>query len=115
MKRVRALYDFEPTESGELGFQKDDIIVVLATSYQDWWKGELYGREGIFPVNYVEEIKEGEPNQNGGAADDEAHVLNEARNIDGLIQMLQRIDPRQDNFSDNETLQVKFSSATSLH
>lgn len=104
---MRALYDFEPTEAGELGFQKDDIIEVLATSYQDWWKGELYGRQGIFPVNYVEEIKEGESNQNrGGDLEDEAQVLHEAKNVDGLIQMLQGIDPRRDNFSDNETLQV---------
>lgn len=103
---MRALYDFEPTESGELGFQKDDVIVVLATSYQDWWKGELFGRQGIFPVNYVEEVKEGEPSANGGDGEDEAHVLQEAKNIDGLIQMLQGVDPRRDNFSDNDTLQV---------
>jgi len=107
---VRALYDFEPTEAGELGFQKDDIIEVLATSYQDWWKGELYGRQGIFPVNYVEEIKEGESNQNTGDLDDEAHVLHEAKNVDGLIQMLQNIDPRRDNFSDNETLQDTYNN-----
>ncbi|GJJ68833.1 signal transducing adaptor molecule [Entomortierella parvispora] len=109
-KRVRALYDFEPTEAGELGFQKDDIIEVLATSYQDWWKGELYGRQGIFPVNYVEEIKEGESNQGAGDLDDEAHVLHEAKNVDGLIQMLQNIDPRRDNFSDNETLQDTYNN-----
>ncbi|KAG0300727.1 ESCRT-0 subunit protein hse1 [Dissophora globulifera] len=114
VKKVRALYDFEPTESGELGFQKDDIIVVLATSYQDWWKGELFGRQGIFPVNYVEEIKEGESTQSGGAADDEAHVLHEAKNIDGLIQMLQRIDPRVDNFSDNETLQDAYNNVLGI-
>ncbi|KAG0344724.1 ESCRT-0 subunit protein hse1 [Podila humilis] len=108
VKRVRALYDFEPTESGELGFQKDDIIVVLATSYQDWWKGELFGRQGIFPVNYVEEIKEGQSDVAGG--DDEAHVLQEAKNVDGLIQMLSSVDPRRDNFSDNETLQDTYNN-----
>ncbi|KAF9907339.1 ESCRT-0 subunit protein hse1 [Lobosporangium transversale] len=114
VKRVRALYDFEPTESGELGFQKDDIIVVLATSYQDWWKGELYGRQGIFPVNYVEEIKEGEQNQNGTTSDDEAHVLQEAKNIDVLIRMLQNVDPRRDNFSDNEQLQDTYNNVLGI-
>ncbi|KAG0246083.1 hypothetical protein B0O80DRAFT_305536 [Mortierella sp. GBAus27b] len=106
-KRVRALYDFEPTESGELGFQKDDIIVVLAESYKDWWKGELFGRQGIFPVNYVEEIKETDSSNTG---DDEAIVLREANNVDGLIQMLQRIDPRVDNFSDNDALQDSYNN-----
>ncbi|KAF9181756.1 ESCRT-0 subunit protein hse1 [Haplosporangium sp. Z 767] len=114
VKRVRALYDFEPTESGELGFQKDDIIVVLATSYQDWWKGELYGRQGIFPVNYVEEIKEGEPTHGDRDVEDEAHVMHEAKNIDGLIQMLQNIDPRRDNFSDNDTLQDMYNNALGI-
>ncbi|KAF8967806.1 ESCRT-0 subunit protein hse1 [Entomortierella lignicola] len=114
VKRVRALYDFEPTESGELGFQKDDIIVVLATSYQDWWKGELYGRQGIFPVNYVEEIKEGELDQNSSSGDDEAHVLHEAKNIDALIRMLQNVDPRRDNFSDNETLQDTYNNVLGI-
>lgn len=105
-KRVRALYDFEPTESGELGFQKDDIIVVLAESYKDWWKGELFGRQGIFPVNYVEEIKEVDPSS---AAADEANVLHEAKNIDGLLMMLQKVDPRVDNFAENDALQVRKS------
>ncbi|KAG0084783.1 ESCRT-0 subunit protein hse1 [Podila epicladia] len=113
VKRVRALYDFEPTESGELGFQKDDIIVVLATSYQDWWKGELYGRQGIFPVNYVEELKEGGPTHESGG-DNEAHVLQEAKNIDGLIQMLSAVDPRRDNFSDNENLQDTYNNVLGI-
>ncbi|KAG0370233.1 ESCRT-0 subunit protein hse1, partial [Gamsiella multidivaricata] len=114
VKRVRALYDFEPTESGELGFQKDDVIVVLATSYQDWWKGELYGRQGIFPVNYVEEIKEGEPSQNGGVGDDEAQVLHEAKNIDNLLQMLQSVDPRVDNFLENDVLQDAYNNVLGI-
>ncbi|KAF9404789.1 ESCRT-0 subunit protein hse1 [Podila epigama] len=113
VKRVRALYDFEPTEAGELGFQKDDIIVVLATSYQDWWKGELYGRQGIFPVNYVEEVKEGGPSHDFGN-DDEAHVLHEAKNINGLIQILSNVDPRRDNFSENETLQDTYNNVLSI-
>jgi signal transducing adaptor molecule len=51
--RVRALYTFEPTESGELAFEKGDIIKVVDRGYKDWWRGQLKGRTGIFPVNYV--------------------------------------------------------------
>jgi signal transducing adaptor molecule len=47
------LYDFQPTEQGELGFEKGDIIRVIESVYRDWWKGELRGKTGIFPVNYV--------------------------------------------------------------
>ena len=51
--RVRALYTFEPTEPGELAFDKGDVIKVVDRGYKDWWRGQLKGRTGIFPVNYV--------------------------------------------------------------
>jgi len=54
--RVRALHTFEPTEAGELAFDKGDIIKVVDRGYKDWWRGQLKGRTGIFPVNYVVRI-----------------------------------------------------------
>lgn len=51
--RVRALHSFEPTESGELAFERGDVIRVVDRGYKDWWRGQLRGRTGIFPVNYV--------------------------------------------------------------
>lgn len=51
--RVRALHSFEPTETGELAFERGDIIRVVDRGYKDWWRGQLRGRIGIFPVNYV--------------------------------------------------------------
>ncbi|KAK0792118.1 hypothetical protein LTR59_008614 [Friedmanniomyces endolithicus] len=56
--RVRALFDFEPTEPGELRFKKDDIIEVTESAFKDWWKGNLNGTSGIFPLNYVEKVRE---------------------------------------------------------
>lgn len=50
---MRALHTFEPTEAGELAFEKGDIIKVVDRGYKDWWRGQLKGRTGIFPVNYV--------------------------------------------------------------
>ena len=51
--RVRALHNFVPTEQGELAFEKGDVIKVVDRGYKDWWRGQLRGRTGIFPVNYV--------------------------------------------------------------
>ena len=51
--RVRALHTFEAIEIGELAFEKGDIIKVIDQGYKDWWRGQLQGRTGIFPVNYV--------------------------------------------------------------
>lgn len=51
--RVRALYDFEPQEEGELAFRRGDVIRVVNSAYEGWWKGELDGRVGIFPLTYI--------------------------------------------------------------
>jgi len=36
VSRVRALYDFVPSEPGELEFKKGDVIAVLESVYKDW-------------------------------------------------------------------------------
>jgi hypothetical protein len=55
--RVRALHSFEPTEPNELAFEKGDVIKVVNREYKDWWRGQLKGRTGIFPVNYVVRLR----------------------------------------------------------
>jgi cysteine-rich repeat protein len=47
-----ALYDFAGTEPGDLSFAKGARIKLLDQSLS-WWKGELAGRQGSFPSNYV--------------------------------------------------------------
>ncbi|KND01406.1 uncharacterized protein SPPG_03216 [Spizellomyces punctatus DAOM BR117] len=50
-----ALYDFAGERSGDLGFKKGDIIVIVqkTQSQNDWWTGKCNGKEGAFPANYV--------------------------------------------------------------
>jgi hypothetical protein len=51
---VQALYDIDEVEADdELTFKAGDMIEVLETGDDGWWKGRLYGRVGLFPVNYV--------------------------------------------------------------
>ncbi|PRT55405.1 hypothetical protein B9G98_03025 [Wickerhamiella sorbophila] len=54
--RARALYTFRGEQTGDLSFQKGDIIHIVekSDSTDDWWTGELGGKQGIFPANYVE-------------------------------------------------------------
>jgi hypothetical protein len=50
-----ALYDFESTESDDLQFKAGDVITLLSSEEsEDWWQGEINGRSGIFPKNYVQ-------------------------------------------------------------
>ncbi|KAI8369909.1 hypothetical protein EDC96DRAFT_503811 [Choanephora cucurbitarum] len=115
ISRVRALYDFQPTEQGELGFEKGDIIRVIESVYRDWWKGELRGKTGIFPVNYVEKIVDPSPSDLLKEAATENEVINETRNIDRLLEMLSSADSQSKNsFSDDDELQNLYNSTLSI-
>lgn len=124
--RVKALHTFEPTEPGELAFEKGDIIKVVDRGYKDWWRGQLKGRTGIFPVNYVvsvslldccfssdrtlqEPLPELTAAELAREAEQEATVFAQAANVDRLLTMLRTVDSSGENLADNEEIQVRES------
>lgn len=52
----RSLYDFEPENSGELGFKEGDIIILTNQIDENWYEGMIDGESGFFPISYVEVI-----------------------------------------------------------
>ncbi|KAL6890754.1 hypothetical protein GGI43DRAFT_217832 [Trichoderma evansii] len=103
VSRVRALFDFEPTEPGELEFKKGDVIAVLESVYKDWWRGSLKGKTGIFPLNYVEKLTDPTPEEMQREAQMEAEVFAEIKNVEKLLTLLSasNIGPREE---DNEEI-----------
>lgn len=54
---MKALYDFNPQQEGDLRFSKGQMIRVIdgqtGNTLQDGWLvGEVNGRKGVFPANY---------------------------------------------------------------
>ena len=88
VSRVRALYDFTPSEPGELAFRKNDIIAVLESVYKDWWKGSLRGQTGIFPLNYVEKLQDPTKEELERDAQMEAEVFGEIKSVEKLLALL---------------------------
>jgi hypothetical protein len=50
--QVVAAYDFNGETNFDLSFKTGDVIGVLEKQ-GEWWKGELNGKVGYFPANYV--------------------------------------------------------------
>ncbi|KAJ1886140.1 hypothetical protein LPJ66_009777, partial [Kickxella alabastrina] len=111
--QVRALFDFTPTEPGELGFFKGDVITVLDQKYRDWWKGELRTKSGIFPANFVQPLLDPRANISKDL-EFEAQVFSEAHNIEALLRLLGSVDPVKDNVSENEEVQRLYGETVAL-
>jgi signal transducing adaptor molecule len=107
VSRVRALYDFQPSEPGELAFRKGDIIAVLESVYKDWWKGSLRGQTGIFPLNYVEKLQDPTKEELEREAHMEAEVFGQIRNVEKLLALLST-NSRTEDVRDNEEITVWF-------
>lgn len=58
---ARALHSFQPTGGSNtcLSFEAGQVIRTLNKDGSGWWDGELEGKRGWFPSNYVEIIQVG--------------------------------------------------------
>jgi signal transducing adaptor molecule len=105
--KVRALYDFAPTENGELGLRRGDVIEVHDnTTFPDWWKGTCKGQGGIFPANYVEKIGSNIVTSNSTEEDEASSLLRNMPMVREFVQDISKADPLGHNISENEKLQV---------
>ncbi|KAM6280019.1 CD2-associated protein isoform 3-T3 [Porphyrio hochstetteri] len=55
----RTIYSYEGSND-ELSFKEGEIIQIISkdTGEQGWWRGELGGKEGVFPDNFAVQIQE---------------------------------------------------------
>jgi len=56
--KVKALFDYTAQDDTELTFKEGDKVGVVNKEHPHWWEGELNGKTGLFPSNYVEIIDE---------------------------------------------------------
>lgn len=113
VSRVRALFDFQPSEPGELQFRKGDIIAVLESVYKDWWKGSLKGQTGIFPLNYVEKLSDPTQEELQREAHMEAEVFAEIKNVEKLLTLLSTSSSEL-NVKDNEEITELYHSTLAI-
>ncbi|KAF2098248.1 hypothetical protein NA57DRAFT_23191, partial [Rhizodiscina lignyota] len=114
VSRVRALFDFTPSEPGELAFRKGDIIAVLESVYKDWWKGSLRGNTGIFPLNYVEKLQDPTKEELEREAEMEAEVFGQIGNVEKLLALLSTSSREVGDVRENEEITTLYHSTLAI-
>ncbi|KAK1175849.1 hypothetical protein AOXY_G567 [Acipenser oxyrinchus oxyrinchus] len=56
--KAKALFDFVSESEEELSFRTGDVITALESIDAEWFCGELHGKCGLFPKNYVQVLQE---------------------------------------------------------
>ncbi|XP_039981409.1 CD2-associated protein isoform X2 [Xiphias gladius] len=58
----KVMFGFEATNEDELSLKEGDIIHIMSkdTGEPGWWRGEIGGKEGVFPDNFVVMVSEAE-------------------------------------------------------
>jgi len=58
LDQAKVLFSYTAENEDELTLEEGDIVVILEKELEDagWWKGEVNGKIGVFPDNFVELI-----------------------------------------------------------
>ena len=118
---AKALYDYPGYEEGELPLSAGQVVKVFDnTTFHDWWKGEVNGKIGIFPSNYVQVIQElnqlSKTQQVSGPApdfSDEGFIASNAERLDRFQHIASNFDPRS-SVTENEELQENYSKILAM-
>lgn len=59
------LFPYEAANEDELTLRDGDLVTLLSREVADkgWWRGELRGKIGVFPDNFVEIVQQEEVNE----------------------------------------------------
>jgi len=67
-------YRPDTDHSSDLGFEVGDRIKIVSQEDPGWWEGELKGKKGMFPSNYVSILGTGKPPQRSNQPEPTAPV-----------------------------------------
>lgn len=51
-----ALFDYEAIEDDELSFRAGDTVTLIGVAQPEWFFGDLRGKVGLLPANYVQTL-----------------------------------------------------------
>ncbi|XP_061668437.1 CD2-associated protein [Syngnathoides biaculeatus] len=85
-------FDYEALHEDELTLRKGDLIKNVCCIHEDgWMEGDLNGKRGLFPDNFVKEIKQEAKEARTDPKEESAQPLKREKSIGNVANLVQRM------------------------
>ncbi|XP_057678481.1 CD2-associated protein isoform X1 [Corythoichthys intestinalis] len=85
-------YDYEALHEDELTLRKGDLIKNVCCIQEDgWMEGDLNGKRGLFPDNFVKEVKQEDKEARSEPKEESAQPLKREKSVGNVANLVQRM------------------------
>ncbi|XP_014055933.1 CD2-associated protein isoform X2 [Salmo salar] len=91
----QVMFDYPALTEDELNLKKGDIVTIITKETEDegWWEGEMNGRRGFFPDNFVMVIPTTDGLQSGSTSQPPARRDTERRSVKAEGSAMEKSSP----------------------
>ncbi|XP_062255789.1 SH3 domain-containing protein 21 isoform X1 [Platichthys flesus] len=110
----QAMFDYKAVAEDELDMKKGDIVVLLRKETEDegWWEGEINGRHGLFPDNFVMVIPPMDSLKPGTTSQPPARSI--SKKLTGKVSAMEKVGPVKTNDDKPETKDLRSNPPTKV-
>ncbi|XP_039972748.1 SH3 domain-containing protein 21 isoform X2 [Xiphias gladius] len=112
----QAMFDYKSRAEDELDLKKGDVVVVLSKETEDegWWEGELNGRCGFFPDNFVMVIPPMDSLKSGATSKPPARSVNKKLSVKTAASAMEKGGPAKTKDDKPEAKDLKTNPPTKV-
>ncbi|XP_071239542.1 SH3 domain-containing kinase-binding protein 1-like isoform X1 [Salvelinus alpinus] len=112
----QVMFDYAALTEDELNLKKGDIVTVITKETEDegWWEGELNGRRGFFPDNFVMVIPTIDGLQSGSTSQPPARGGTERRSVKAEGSAMEKSSPAKAKDEKPETKDLRSNPPTKV-
>ncbi|KAK2844871.1 hypothetical protein Q5P01_011530 [Channa striata] len=112
----QVMFDYKAKAEDELDLKKGDVVVILRKEAEDegWWEGELNGRYGFFPDNFVMVIPPMNGQQSGTTNQPPARNVSKKVSVKTEASVMERGGPAKTKDDKTEVKDIRSNPPTKL-
>uniref|UniRef100_A0A8D2ZQR3 Osteoclast-stimulating factor 1 n=1 Tax=Scophthalmus maximus TaxID=52904 RepID=A0A8D2ZQR3_SCOMX len=112
----QVMFDYKAKAADELDLREGDVVVILTKEAEDegWWEGELNGRRGFFPDNFVMVIPTMDSLQPGTTSQPPARTVSKKLAVKAEASAMEKVGPAKKNDDKPEAKDLRTNPPTKV-